>query len=665
MFNRILIANRGEIACRIIRTCRRMGIETVAVYSDADEGALHVASADQSRHIGSAAPSESYLVIERVLEAALDSGAEAIHPGFGFLSENAGFVDAVNHAGLVFIGPPASAVLEMGDKIRAKAIAESAGVSVVPGWMGEIADSEAALQLAQQIGYPVMIKPALGGGGKGMRVAYTDQEVLDGYPRARSEASQSFGSDRLFLEKFIESPRHIEIQLLADQHGNCVWLNERECSIQRRHQKVIEEAPSPLLDGETRRRMGEQACALAKAVDYHSAGTVEFVCDPDRNFYFLEMNTRLQVEHPVTEMTTGLDLVEEMIRIAAGEPLSIGQDDVALRGWSIEARIYAENPRRNFLPSIGRISRLRTPKESSQVRIDTGVVEGSEVTIHYDPMIAKLVVHGDDRGAAIKTARQALDGYSIEGVAHNIDFLASILREQDFVDGVMSTSFIEDRWSDGFENAPMTEREEIVLTAVGVLANTVVTQRAVSSSDHDVASTKNWVARFPDRKVDVTAELSARDTLNVVGPWGHTQLTGELDSDLTAFSGTVNGDQVQVQIRRCSPGWELSHSGITVPLLVLTPRVSELFDRIPKRSGGDQSRQVFSPMPGRVVEVHVCAGESVEDGTPLITIDAMKMENVLRAERTGTVAHVAVEQGDFVAVDALLVEFAEETDVKR
>ncbi len=660
MFNKILIANRGEIACRIITTCRAQGIATVAIHSEADEDALHVRMADESHPIGPPPPGESYLAIDRIIDVLVNSGAEAVHPGFGFLAENPRFVEAVEAAGAVFIGPPAAAVAAMGDKIESKRIANAAGVSVVPGSASETSDVEEALAAARDIGYPVMIKPAAGGGGKGMRVASDDNELVEGFRASQSEAATAFGDTRVFLEKFITRPRHVEIQLLADNHGNVVALNERECSIQRRHQKVIEEAPSPLIDGATRQAMAGEACALARAVNYRSAGTVEFVVDPDRNFYFLEMNTRLQVEHPVTEFITGVDIVEQMIRIAAGERLAFTADDVGIDGWSIEARIYAEDSRRGFLPSIGRLSTYRPPHTNRSLRIDSGVEEGSEVTMFYDPMIAKLVVHGEDRPTAIAAMRHALDSFEIRGVQHNIDFLAAIMRDPQFAAGDMTTAFIGRTWPDGFSGAPVTERERTVLTGVGLLAHLRVLER-----DRRITGTlrepgpmaRDWVVQFPGDEFEVTTRLtgdgiiwrSGERAITVESSWSPGQ---------TLFQGEVDGRPAVVQVERKGTSWELVHAGVNEQMTVLSKGAAKLLSRMPARPAADHSRLVTSPMPGRIVDLAVGEGDKIEAGQVLVVIDAMKMENVLRAERSGEIEKVHVAVGDSVSVDSTLLEYA-------
>ena len=660
MFNKILIANRGEIACRIINTCRAHGIATVAIHSEADEDALHVRMADESYPIGPPPPGESYLAIDRIIDVLVKSGAEAVHPGFGFLAENPRFVEAVEAAGAVFIGPPAAAVAAMGDKIESKRIANAAGVSVVPGSASETSDVDEALAAAHDIGYPVMIKPAAGGGGKGMRIASDDDELVEGFRASQSEAATAFGDTRVFLEKFITRPRHIEIQLLADNHENVVALNERECSIQRRHQKVIEEAPSPLIDGATRQAMAGEACALARAVNYRSAGTVEFVVDPDRSFYFLEMNTRLQVEHPVTEFITGVDIVEQMIRIAAGERLSFTAEEVGIDGWSIEARIYAEDSRRGFLPSIGRLSTYRPPHTNRSLRIDSGVEEGSEVTMFYDPMIAKLVVHGEDRPTAIAAMRHALDSFEIRGVQHNIDFLAAIMRNPQFAAGDMTTAFIDRTWPDGFSGAPVTERERTVLTGVGLLAHLRVLER-----DRRITGTlrepgpmaRDWVVQFAGEEFEVTARLtgggiiwrSGERDVAVESSWSPGQ---------TLFQGEVDGRPAVVQVERKGTSWELVHAGVSEQMTVLSKAAAKLMSRMPARPAADHSRLVTSPMPGRIVDLAVGEGDRIEAGQVLVVIDAMKMENVLRAERSGEIEKVLVAVGDSVSVDSTLLEYA-------
>ena len=659
MFKKILIANRGEIACRIIKTCKRMGIATVAVYSEADDGALHVQMADEAVLLGPPPPGQSYLLIEKIAQAIRDTGAEAVHPGFGFLSENATFVAAVEEAGAVFIGPPVDAVAAMGDKITSKKIAEKAGVNVIPGVMAEIDDADEAVKIAQQIGYPVMVKAAAGGGGKGMRVVWNDAEARDGFRAARSEAETSFGDGRIFLEKFIENPRHIEIQLLGDTHGNIVYLNERECSIQRRHQKVVEEAPSPLLDDATRKAMGEQAVALARAVNYCSAGTVEFVSDQKKNFYFLEMNTRLQVEHPVTECITGLDLVEQMILVAAGKKLAFGQEDVARDGWAMESRIYAEDPIRGFLPSIGRLTRYRVPEETDGVRIDSGVEEGSEVTMFYDPMIAKLVVHGKDRASAVAAMRRALDGFEVRGVRHNIDFLSAIMREERFEEGALTTAFVEETWPDGFSGAKCGAREETVVAGVALLAHLSVLARdrgITGTLDGAALLPETWVVRFAGRKVLARAQLCEGGLDMTLGNRA-VPVRGDWRPGLTRFDGTVEHEPALVQVDRMGTNWALSHAGVSTDVTVLSERADVLLERMPEKPVADTAGMVLSPMPGMMVDVLVNVGDAVETGQALAIVDAMKMENILRAERSGMIGKVHVAKGDSVAVDQLLIEF--------
>jgi propionyl-CoA carboxylase alpha chain len=659
MFKKILIANRGEIACRIIKTCKRMGIATVAVYSEADDGALHVQMADEAVLLGPPPPGQSYLLIEKIAQAIRDTSAEAVHPGFGFLSENAAFVAAVEAAGAVFIGPPVDAVAAMGDKITSKKIAEKAGVNIIPGVMAEIEDAEEAVKIAGEIGYPVMVKAAAGGGGKGMRVVWNDAETRDGFRAARSEAETSFGDGRIFLEKFIENPRHIEIQLLGDTHGNIVYLNERECSIQRRHQKVVEEAPSPLMDDQTRKAMGEQAVALARAVNYCSAGTVEFVSDQKKNFYFLEMNTRLQVEHPVTECITGLDLVEQMILVAAGQKLTFEQGDVARDGWAMEARIYAEDPVRGFLPSIGRLTRYRVPEEKDGVRIDSGVEEGSEVTMFYDPMIAKLVVHGEDRASAIAAMRRALDGFEVRGVRHNIDFLSAIMREERFEEGALTAAFVEETWPDGFSGAECGPREETVLTGVALLAHLTVLARdrgITGTLDGAAMLPDTWVIRFADSKVLASARLCDGGLDMTLGNRA-VPVRGSWSPGLTRFDGTVEHVPSLVQVDRKGTNWALSHAGVSTDVTVLSERADVLLERMPEKLAADTAGMVLSPMPGMMVDVLVAVGDAVEVGQPLAIVDAMKMENILHAERSGTIGKVHVAKGDSVAVDQLLIEF--------
>jgi len=666
VFSKILIANRGEIACRIIRTARRMGIETVAVYSDADARALHVQMADEAVAIGGAAASQSYLVADRIVATAKETGAEAVHPGFGFLSENAAFAERLEAEGIVFIGPKTKAIAAMGDKIESKLIAQKAGVSTVPGHAGVVPDVDAAVRVAAEVGFPVMIKASAGGGGKGMRVARNEAETREGYTLARSEAKSSFADDRVFIERFIEQPRHIEIQVLADADGNTVYLGERECSIQRRHQKVIEEAPSPFLDAKTRKAMGEQAVALARAVDYQSAGTVEFIVDAKRNFYFLEMNTRLQVEHPVTEYVTGLDLVEQMIRIAAGETLTFTQKDVRLDGWAIEARVYAEDPLRNFLPSTGRLVRYSAPVESDHVRVDTGVYEGGEISMFYDPMIAKLVTGGATRDDAIARMRDALDAFHIRGISHNIPFLASVLGHPRFVEGRLSTAFIEEEYPEGLHPRPLTPAETVQVVAVaGALRHREAARRLgitgrVNGPGSDAVV--NWVVRLAgeDHAIEVhAAPGGCRVTFHDGG--GTTlrecRVTHDWKPGGALFRGAVDDAPVCIQVDRQGIGWRLSHVGIQADVQVVTPRTAALARRMPEKIPPDLSGLLLSPMPGLLLRVAVDEGDSVKAGEELAVVEAMKMENVLRAERDGVVKQIHAKPGDSLAVDQTILEF--------
>jgi propionyl-CoA carboxylase alpha chain len=661
-FNKILVANRGEIACRIFRTAQRMGIGTVAVYSEADAGALHVAMADEAVAIGPAASAESYLVAERILDAVKQTGADAVHPGFGFLAENAGFARSLLDAGVSFIGPTPSAIAAMGDKIESKKLANKAGVSTIPGHLGEVPDADEALTVANGIGYPVMIKASAGGGGKGMRIARSAGEVAEGFASAQNEARTSFGDDRILIEKYVEQPRHIEIQVLSDSHGNAVYLNERECSIQRRHQKVVEEAPSPFVDPAMRRAMGEQALALAAAVDYQSAGTVEFVAGADKSFYFLEMNTRLQVEHPITEMITGIDIVEQMIRVAAGEKLGFGQSDVALDGWAVEARIYAEDPGRGFLPSIGRLTTYRAPEESDQVRVDSGVGEGDEISMFYDPMIAKLVAHGDTRDQAIDRLGHALDAFAIRGLSHNVPFLASVAANARFRSGELTTDFIAEEYGEGYDSAAVPDAARDALIAVGAFAHMRAAERAATISGRTddgrhqavrafmvaLGDDETWVEMTPVQG-GYDFEQDGRTIAVRTEGWR----LGE-----PVFHGTVDGRAVAVQIERGTrEAWRLIHGGAAIDVLVRSARAAELAARMPRKEPPDLSKFLLSPMPGLVVSMAVEPGATVKAGEELCVIDAMKMENVLRAERDGTVAEVKVAAGDSLAVDQVIMTF--------
>ena len=659
VFSKILIANRGEIACRIMRTAKRMGIPTVAVYSDADAYALHVRMADEAVHIGGAPAAESYLVIDNILRAVRETGAEAVHPGFGFLAENAGFAERLAAEGVVFVGPPPSAIAAMGDKIESKRLAQQAGVNTIPGHPDIISNAKEAVRVAGEIGYPVMIKASAGGGGKGMRIAHDAAAARDGFARARSEAKSSFGDDRVFIEKYIEEPRHIEIQVLADGHGSTIHLGERECSIQRRHQKVIEEAPSPFLDAATRKAMGAQAVALARAVDYRSAGTVEFIVDRDRNFYFLEMNTRLQVEHPVTEYVTGLDLVEQMIRVAAGEPLGLRQKDVKLEGWAIEARVYAEDPTRNFLPSTGRLVRYAAPAKSDHVRVDSGVFEGGEISMFYDPMIAKLVTGGRTRDEAIDRMRAALDAFHVRGISHNIPFLASVMAHPRFREGRLSTAFIEEEYPDGLRAPSLSGEEKARLVAVAAaIRQTLERRRPGGTAPADVA--RAWVVCIADEMhaVDVSGTPGKYDvTFKGNGKGGAMRVAVDWRPGDPIVRGTVDERPVCIQVDRHGIGWRLDHAGVQADVRILTPRAAELSRRMPKKAPADLSRLLLSPMPGLLVRIAVAQGDEVRAGEELAVVEAMKMENVLRAERDGVVKAVHAGVGDSLVVDQSILEF--------
>jgi propionyl-CoA carboxylase alpha chain len=670
MFKKILIANRGEIACRVMKTAKRMGIKTVAVYSDADKDALHVEMADEAVHIGKAPAAESYLIIDRIIDACRQTGAEAVHPGYGFLSENAKFAVALEKAGIAFIGPNIKAIEAMGDKIESKKFANAAKVSTVPGYLGVIETPEDAVKIANDIGYPVMIKASAGGGGKGMRIAWSEKEVAEGFASSKSEAKSSFGDDRVFIEKFVTQPRHIEIQVLADKHGNTIYVNERECSIQRRNQKVIEEAPSPFLDEKTRKAMGEQAVALARAVNYESAGTVEFIVDKDRNFYFLEMNTRLQVEHPVTELITGIDLVEQMIRIAAGEKLSIAQSDVKINGWAIESRIYAEDPYRNFLPSTGRLVRYQPPEEGSgnglTIRNDTGVYEGGEISIYYDPMIAKLCTHGPDRLSAIDHMSVALDRFRIEGIQHNIPFLGAIMEHPRFREGRITTGFIAEEYPEGFHGVELGDARKLALAAVAVFVNKVRADRAVLIDgqlsnrprrlpDEWVVSLDLWSQRARARETEAGLEVAFLDEEGNVSD-AHLVESGWTPGQ-AVFTGTVDGEPLAVQLNRAGQGYFLSYRGATVHAAVRTPLAHRLNLLMPEKVAADTSKFLLCPMPGLVKSIAVEAGQEVKAGEPLAVVEAMKMENILRAERDCVVASIAAKPGDSLAVDAVIMEF--------
>ncbi len=667
MFKKILIANRGEIACRVIKTARRMGIRTVAVYSEADKDALHVEMADEAVAIGPPPAAQSYLVIEKIVAACKTTGAEAVHPGYGFLSERAAFAEALGHAGVVFIGPNPRAIQAMGDKIESKKFANAAKVTTVPGYLGVIELPERAAEIADEIGYPVMIKASAGGGGKGMRIALTRQEVSEGFARARSEAKSSFGDDRVFVEKFIVNPRHVEIQVIGDKHGHVIYLGERECSIQRRNQKVIEEAPSPLLDEATRRSMGEQAVALAKAVDYDSAGTVEFVAGQDRSFYFLEMNTRLQVEHPVTELVTGVDLVEEMIRSAAGEKLRMRQSDVKLKGWAVESRVYAEDPTRNFLPSTGRLVRYRPPAEGTKhgvtVRNDTGVFEGGEISIHYDPMIAKLVTHAPDRATAIEAQATALDAFVIDGIRHNIPFLSALMQHPRWRKGQLSTGFIAEEFPDGFHPLVAKGETERRIAVVAAHIDHVLNERkrGISGQLREAGQfhfeTKRVVVMGLSRiELEVDAKKSALAMIFADG--AAVEVHSDWKPGDLLWRGTVGGAEIAVQARPILNGYALSHAGVGVEARVYTRREAQLAALMFERKGADGSKTLLCPMPGLVKSIAVKVGQEVKAGEQLCIVEAMKMENVLSAERDATVKAILCKEGDSLAVDAVIMEFA-------
>jgi propionyl-CoA carboxylase alpha chain len=667
MFKRILIANRGEIACRVIKTARRMGIQTVAVYSEADRDALHVEMADDAVLIGPPAAAESYLAMDKIIEACRKTGAEAVHPGYGFLSEREAFPRALAEAGIVFIGPNAGAIAAMGDKIESKKAAAKADVSTVPGYLGVIKDEKHAVKIADEIGYPVMIKASAGGGGKGMRIAHSTGEVAEGFGLAKAEAKASFGDDRVFIEKFIVDPRHIEIQVLGDKHGNVIYLGERECSIQRRNQKVIEEAPSPLLDAATRKQMGEQAVALAKAVQYDSAGTVEFVAGQDRSFYFLEMNTRLQVEHPVTELVTGIDLVEEMIRSAAGEPLRLKQADVKLTGWAVESRVYAEDPTRGFLPSTGRLTRYRPPAEGTHdgvtVRNDTGVFEGGEISIHYDPMIAKLVTHAPDRLGAINAQATALDAFVIDGIRHNIPFLSALMQHPRWREGRLSTGFIAEEFPDGFHPLVAEGETERRLVVAAALIDHTLNQRKrhISGQLRDPEQMRfelKRVVAMGKSRVEVEIKPRQAGVAIVFADGRKVEVHSDWKPGDPLWRGTVDGADIAVQVRPILNGYALSHAGVSVDARVYTRREAELAALMIEHKGADGSRFLLCPMPGLVKAIAVKVGQEVKAGEQLCLVEAMKMENVLLAERDATVKAILCKEGDSLAVDAVIMEFA-------
>jgi propionyl-CoA carboxylase alpha chain len=659
MFKKILVANRGEIACRVFKTAKAMGIGTVAVYSDADRDALHVQMADEAVHIGPAASAESYLVIDKIIDACRQTGADAVHPGYGFLSENSTFRDALDEAGITFIGPGKKAIESMGDKITSKLIAEKAGVNTIPGYTDVVKDADHAVEISNGIGYPVMLKASAGGGGKGMRVAWSEEECREGFERATNEARASFGDDRVFIEKFIQEPRHIEIQVIADGHGNVIYLGERECSIQRRHQKVIEEAPSPFLTEEVRQRMGEQSCALARAVDYQSAGTVEFIADADMNFYFLEMNTRLQVEHPVTELVTGQDLVELMIRVAAGEQLPLAQEDVTLTGWALESRVYAEDPFRNFMPSTGRLVKYIAP-EGEGVRVDTGVYEGGEVSMFYDPMIAKLITYGKDRKQATERMVDALDSYYIRGVNHNISFLNALMVHPRFVAGKLTTNFIAEEYPDGFSADLVPQDDPAITTVVAAAVNKKYRDRSAQQSGqmsgYSYQPPSEWVVVTGDESQPVSiTQNEAGFSASIEGTDYRIDTQWKLGEPL--FKANINGKTVCLQVDRSGSEFVLFYRGAQKRALVLTPRAAELNGYMLHKEPPDMSKYLLSPMPGLLVSLAVKEGDEVKEGEELAVVEAMKMENSLRAVQDGVVKTVSAEVGDSLVVDQPIIEF--------
>jgi len=666
MFKKILIANRGEIACRVIKTAKRMGIATVAVYSDADRNALHVQMADEKVHIGPSPAAQSYISIPNILAAIKATGADAVHPGYGFLSENRAFAAALEAAGVVFIGPPSSAIEAMGDKITSKKIAQEAGVTTVPGHMGLIADADEAVRISRKIGYPVMIKASAGGGGKGMRIAWDDAEAREGFQSSKNEAAASFGDDRIFIEKYVTQPRHIEIQILADQHGRTLYLHERECSIQRRNQKVIEEAPSPFLDPATRHAMGEQACALARAVGYTSAGTVEFIVDGDRNFYFLEMNTRLQVEHPVTELITGIDLVEQMIRVANGEPLPFTQDDIRINGWAMESRLYAEDPYRKFLPSIGRLTRYRPPVEGETsrggiVRNDTGVYEGGEISMFYDPMIAKLCTWGATRDAAIEEMRLALDTFEVEGIGHNLPFVAAVMDHPRFTSGHITTAFIAEEYPDGFKGAVLTEAELARLAAAAAAMNRVaeirISRISGTMDNHSRKVGNDWVVTLDHHEFSAhVAADPTGSTVTVAGGKSY-RIKSDWKPGQPLARIMVDGEPLVIKVGIIPMGYRMRLRGADLKVYVRTPRAAQLAKLMVEKAPPDTSKYLLCPMPGLLVKLLVGVGEDVQEGQTLATVEAMKMENNLKAERDGVVKRVKAVAGSSLKVDDVILEF--------
>jgi propionyl-CoA carboxylase alpha chain len=664
MFKKILIANRGEIACRIIKSAQAMGIKTVAIYSDVDVHALHVKMADEAVHIGPAPANESYIVIEKVMDAVRQTGADAVHPGYGFLSENKVFAEVLEAENVIFIGPPASAIESMGDKITSKKLAQDAGVNIVPGFMGIIDDADEAVKISNEVGYPVMIKASAGGGGKGMRIAWNDEEVREGFQSSKNEAAKSFGDDRIFIEKFITQPRHIEIQVLADSHGNYIYLNERECSIQRRNQKVIEEAPSSFLTSEVRELMGEQSCALARAVGYTSAGTVEFIVDVDQNFYFLEMNTRLQVEHPVTELITGIDLVEQMIRVANGEVLSIAQKDVVINGWAIESRLYAEDPYRGFLPSIGRLRKYQPPSESSSemmvVRNDTGVYEGGEISMYYDPMIAKLCTWAPSRDDAIVQMRNALDAFEIEGIGHNIPFLSAVMDHPKFCSGDITTAFIEEEYPDGFQGVELPHKTLKTVAAcaaamyrLGEIRRTRVSGRM---DNHTRRVRDDWIVSLQGHEFPVTISADPNGS-TVHFETGSNRVSSDWTPGQSMALMNVDGEDIALKVEKRTSGFRVRFRGADMIVNVRSPRQTELAKLMLTKTAEDTSKLLLCPMPGLLIKVDVNVGDEVQEGQALCTIEAMKMENILRAEKKSVVKEINVLTGSSLAVDEVIMEF--------
>ena len=652
MFKKILIANRGEIACRVIHTCKNMGIKTVAIYSDADESALHADLADEAISIGGSSSSESYLVIEKIIAACKESKADAVHPGYGFLSENEEFAKALEKNKIAFIGPNRKAIVSMGDKIKSKKIAEEAKVNVIPGYTKAIKDEKEAVEIAKEIGYPVMLKASAGGGGKGMRVVRNDDECIDGFTRAKNESQASFGDDRIFAEKFITEPHHIEIQILADKKSNAIFLGERECSIQRRHQKVIEEAPSPFINDQTRQEMGRQAIALAKAVDYESAGTVEFIVDKDQNFYFLEMNTRLQVEHPVTEMVTGIDLVEQMIKIAFGEELEIKQSDITTNGWAIESRVYAEDPYRDFMPSIGRLSKYLTPEHTETVRVDTGIREGSEVSMFYDPMIAKLITHGENRDSAIENMTNAIDQYVIDGLSHNLNFLSSIMQNKTFRSGYTTTDFIEQEYSDGFQGEAINEKEYEIYASI--LSGCYMLDQM--KLDPFYENEKKYVIKFEDKSIDNIIQKDGDGFLVQINN-NQYHLSLSMQSNDPRVICSIDDQKMVLQIRKRLPRYELVHKGKVALALISEQRLADLNELMPKKIPQDMSKFLLSPMPGLLIKVCVDEGQEVKAGEELAVVEAMKMENSLRASKDLKIKSILGSEGDNLSVDQKILEF--------